>query len=364
MTGAPGRPWRPLLSPATAATTLARVLSAARPHRVPRRVRPHLAAGAAGLALAYHQLDRCLPGRGWKTLAEDYLAAVAREYERTGASAGLFGGAAGLALAARVLGHDLPTAHTHVVTEASRRAKELGDDPPERALDLVSGLTGAGAHLLGRHHEPASLAALRDVLTALTTAASRRPPPDCGVAHGVSGPLALLALALGEGVTVPGQREAVAGYTALLTERRADDPWGPNWTGPATGTPVRASWCRGSPGIARALWLAGTALGDTAPRELAVRALKAVHRRPAAARRIDVDPGLCHGLAGLLHITARFAHDTGDPELTTAVEGLATARFPRADDPGFLDGAAGVALALLAAATDTEPTWDRALLLA
>ncbi|MBZ4324400.1 lanthionine synthetase C family protein, partial [Streptomyces sp. SCA2-4] len=46
---------------------------------------------------------------------------------------------------------------------------------------------------------------------------------------------------------------------------------------------------------------------DDAPRDLAVRALRAVHRRPPERRRVDGDPGLCHGLAGLLHITSRLA---------------------------------------------------------
>jgi hypothetical protein len=34
------------------------------------------------------------------------------------------------------------------------------------------------------------------------------------------------------------------------------------------------------------------------------------------------------------------------------------------DDPGFLTGAAGVGLALLAATTPVEPAWDRLLLTA
>ncbi|MBI3726400.1 hypothetical protein HY251_20940, partial [bacterium] len=33
------------------------------------------------------------------------------------------------------------------------------------------------------------------------------------------------------------------------------------------------------------------------------------------------------------------------------------------DDPGFLTGASGIGLALLAASTDLEPAWDRLLLL-
>jgi hypothetical protein len=38
-------------------------------------------------------------------------------------------------------------------------------------------------------------------------------------------------------------------------------------------------------------------------------------------------------------------------------------RDAKVDDPALLDGAAGPPLVLLAAATDTDPGWDRALLL-
>ena len=36
-------------------------------------------------------------------------------------------------------------------------------------------------------------------------------------------------------------------------------------------------------------------------------------------------------------------------------------KFVWDDDPGFLTGAAGVGLALLAATSDVEPAWDRVL---
>ncbi|MGP9022790.1 lanthionine synthetase C family protein [Streptomyces sp. BR1] len=354
-----GGTWAPVLPAHESAAVLDRVLAAARPHRMPRCVRPHLAAGGAGMALAYHQFDRCLSGRGWNTVAEGYFAAAAQGYRRFGASLGLFGGAAGLAFAAQALSYDLPTVRERVVDEALELARALGDDPPEAAVDVVSGLAGSGAYLLGERHEPVASTALRQVLAALSRAQYL---PDSGIAHGLAGPLALLSLALQEGVAVPGQREAVRRMAATLTARCTTDPWGPTWPGP-DHHPVRASWCRGSPGTARALWLAGTALDDTALRELSVRAIKAACRRPPEVRRVDEDAGLCHGMAGLLHITTRFAHDTGDPELAVVVSELANTRL-RPTEPGFLDGAAGITLALLAVATDTEPTWDRALLLA
>jgi hypothetical protein len=127
--------------------------------------------------------------------------------------------------------------------------------------------------------------------------------------------------------------------------------------------------------------LAGDALGDATLRTLAVTALEAVYRRPLSERRID-SPTFCHGVAGLLQITIRFAQDTGLPVFTQATDTLVgqllAAYEPdcllgycsvepagnRVDQAGLLDGAPGVAMVLLAAATDVEPRWDRVFLLA
>ncbi|MEV6414299.1 lanthionine synthetase LanC family protein [Kribbella sp. NPDC051718] len=46
--------------------------------------------------------------------------------------------------------------------------------------------------------------------------------------------------------------------------------------------------------------------------------MAAVYRRPWSARQIGDSPGLCHGVAGLLQITLRFADDTGEPVFTEA----------------------------------------------
>jgi hypothetical protein len=202
----------------------------------------------------------------------------------------------------------------------------------------------------------------------------------------------VLALALDKGLEVPGQTEAVLQLSDWLVEHRIDDAWGPNWpmfipmtpqgldSAPDRAEPSRNGWCYGSPGVARALWLAGTALGDASLRELAAEAMRAVARRPSANRLLN-SPTFCHGLAGLLQIVLRFAHDTGEAafadlaaELTDALldayepgrplgYAAVEASGNRVDRAGLLDGAPGVAMALLAAATDAEPTWDRLFLL-
>jgi hypothetical protein len=108
--------------------------------------------------------------------------------------------------------------------------------------------------------------------------------------------------------------------------------------------------------------------------------MEAVCRRPIPARWID-SPTFCHGVAGLLQIILRFANDTKLPvfaqEAANLTDWLLSAYEPesllgyrnwepggtRVDQPGLLDGAPGVLLALLAASTDVEPVWDRAFLL-
>jgi hypothetical protein len=106
--------------------------------------------------------------------------------------------------------------------------------------------------------------------------------------------------------------------------------------------------------------------------------------RPASETGV-VNGGFCHGAAGLAHIYNRLYQATGEPTLgRTAVYWLErTLDFYRlARDNGdawvqgswdqkpwtwtgieLVEGAAGVALVLLAAATSVEPIWDRMFLL-
>jgi hypothetical protein len=112
--------------------------------------------------------------------------------------------------------------------------------------------------------------------------------------------------------------------------------------------------------------------------------------RRAAARPLEqsgiVDAPLCHGAAGLGQIFNRLFQSTGRVEFADAArewfgralemrhpgEGIGgyQAAEKRAgggldwvSDPSLLTGAAGIALALLAATTSVEPAWDRMLLL-
>lgn len=300
-----------------------------------------------------------------------------------------------------------------------RRGVSFGD------FDVISGLSGVGAYLLCRRDRPAAATALASILECLVdlTASSYGLPNwytpvhllgdektaryypfgnlNLGLAHGVPAPLALLSLAQRDGFTAPGVPEAIARVADWLCETRVDDAWGVNWTtavplvesneenqqhlqptttAAAPDGPARCAWCYGGPGIARALWLAAEALGSQQYRRLAISAIEAVFRRPIAARRID-SPTFCHGVAGLLAITVRFSRDLGEGAFSDEIDallrqlldsyrpesllGFRHLETPNSelDHPGLLEGAPGIALALLAAATNVEPSWDRLFLL-
>lgn len=408
--------------------------AAARQTAYPQSVywEPHgIAQGDAGLALMCGYLDACFPNEGWDATAHSYLALAARGAERSGYLAtGLFSGLSGLAFAAWYLSRN-GTRYQKLLTaiEGALLSQQTvglaGALARQRQgvsvglFDLISGLSGVGAYLLCRREHEEAVAALRAVLRALIalTAEEEGTPRwhtparfmsdeevmlrlypngnlNCGLAHGIPGPLGLMALALHSGVEEEGLEGAIDRVASWLTSNRTDDAWGVNWPTavalPPDGDsaaassppeePSRAAWCYGSPGIARALWFAGEALDNPGYRELAVETMEAVYRRPVRERRID-SPTFCHGVAGLLQITLRFANDTGLPLFAEAAQTLGEQLLSlyepdsllgycslepggqRVDQPGLLDGAPGVALVLLAAATDVEPTWDRLFLL-
>ena len=401
--------------------------------------------GHAGLALLFGALDQRLPGAGWHRTAHRHLALAARSAESLASPpAGLFAGLAGVGLVASCLSGDgsryrrlLATIDQALAAQAPALAARTGraargaPGRPRgvavRELDLISGLAGVGAYLLVRRAQPGVAPALRAVLEGLveltgadgggprwrTPPASLRPAErarypagslNCGLAHGIPGPLAVLALAMQTGTEVAGLPAAVARTADWLAAHRTEDPSGPTWPhaiglsdhrppgpgGPAPGPagpggPAerlgRSAWCYGGPGVAAALRLAGEALGHDGHRDLAVAALRAALARTDQGRAVG-SPTFCHGQAGLLAVTASFARATGDPGFARAAAAMAAGLLDRfdpaaplgyrdldaggraVDQPGLLTGAPGVALALLGATSPAEPAWGRLFLLA
>jgi hypothetical protein len=287
------------------------------------------------------------------------------------------------------------------------------DDLQSLPYDLVVGLTGLGVYALQRCPRPVAVRCLHRVLDWLDQRAGhdehglfwwtpreeilsdegRRDYPsgrgDLGVAHGVAGPIALLGTICGTGVERARARRLLEGSVHwLLAQAMATDtgPTFPLWSAPGFRPyPARSAWCYGDPGIAAALLIAARGAGNAGwEKEALDLACRAAARPPLATGVVDAS--MCHGSAGLAHIYNRMYQATGAPELGRAAASwvqrtLDFYRSARASggpwvhgsrDPARLepwtgidvvDGAAGVALVLLAAATPVEPVWDRMFLL-
>jgi len=371
-----------------------------------------LSQGATGIALLH--IERALSGSGtWRT-AHAWVRAATRCEISAADETALYLGAPAISFVLHAAETDdiqryaaaLRTLDAHVAALAHRRvdAALARIDRGERAAfaeyDLFSGLTGIGQLLLQRVPGNDALGRILDYLVRLSRPlraegtvlpgwwASHDPDPllptagghaNFGIAHGVSGMLAFLALALRHGAVVEGHTDAVRGICGWLDAWQQDHPWGPWWpqwitreelrTGRVTQPgPLRPSWCYGTPGIARAQQIAAIATGDTPRQTRAEHALAACLSDPSQLHQMT-DPGLCHGWAGLYQTAWRAAHDACTPVISTRLPHLADLMAQHAGakhpDTGLLNGTAGLALALHTAARSTLPIsgWDSCLLI-
>ncbi|MFC9327000.1 lanthionine synthetase C family protein [Kitasatospora sp. NPDC057015] len=367
-----------------------------------------LAKGAPGITLLH--TARAATGDGnWDTV-HAWIAACLRRPVLSTPGTGLYFGAPALAYAVRTAARLGPRDYRRQITAlddtidrmterrlaaAHERITRL-DRPIFAEYDLLYGMTGLGVHLRTRGDGHL----LRDVLTYLVritgplrdrpgwwtdVAPSGDPSPhypgghgNLGLAHGITGPLSLLALTWSDGIRVPGHEAAIERITAWLDTWHQDTgtgPWWPEAVTPAESAsgrtrqkgPLRPSWCYGTPGIAHAQHLAALATDDRPRAQLAERALLACltdHRQRAGL----VDNSLCHGTVGVRLLAHRFAERTTDSTTAAHLRSAADA-LPVLDaapaEPGLLDGAAGTSLALHTLTTDQPRTdWDACLLLA
>lgn len=369
-----------------------------------------LAHGAAGVALLH--IERALAGVGpWSTAHAWVKTATGRGISAAD-DTGLYLGAPAISFILHAAeadqthryGRTLSTVDSHVAALAHRRVDaaaaraQRGEATTFVEYDLFSGLAGIGQLLLQHAPGTDALGRILDYLVRLATPRADHLPgwwvfgdPDInlptpgghanhGVAHGISGVLALLGTALRRGVTVDGHHEAIATICTHLDAWRHDDepgPWWPEWitrdelhTGRSRQRgPLRPSWCYGTPGIARAQQIAAIAIGDAARQHLAEHALAACLSDSSQLASIT-DNSLCHGWAGLYQTAWHAAQDALTAAISHQLSRLATSvtRHAYADHQGnlgFLTGVAGLALATHTVAHNTAPIsgWDACLLI-
>ena len=378
--------------------------------------------GDAGLVIAYSVLSRQEPNAGWEHVAHRYLERAIRSYEVMGSrlGSGLFSGLSGLLFATHYASHSrrrygstLNVLEDHIIARIKQWPYSMEQtEVPVEAYDLVSGATGIAACLLSVYEEGGHVHdTLMDVLDWIIGRALKGPigfcvsPEDAhiympyaktavvnfGMAHGIPGIIAVLALAKIGGIQRSGLDDTIkrlSNWVASLIDSNTKTGWMVPYSARVEEDGVisdpkiaRVAWCYGLPGIARALWLAGEALGDRNAQRFSEDALC------AAVEQMTVDissysPTFCHGLAGVLRIVQVFAKNTGDKRFdrlsATLTDAVISAYTPETllgfrareddntivDNSGLLNGSIGTALVLL---SGNEPNralgWDRVFLL-
>jgi hypothetical protein len=379
-----------------------------------------LDSGAAGLAVCFAYLAEGLAEPGYQVAARRLLDQAFGMAEAAPMLPWLCDGLAGIGwaashLCARLHWPDLEES----VAEIDERVFACLEQPVwQEDYDLSGGLVGLGVYALERLAPGAdatrltATVCLERVVEHLLATAERKPGGatwwrgpermslharkkmpdgayDLGMGAGVAGVIAFLARACAAGVAVDQARPLLDEAVRWLLAQEA--PGGPpegfpyalrpsrpqrNWT--------RSSWAYGDPGVAVALLGAARRAGVPAWEERALAAALRATTRPPDRTRI-FDAGLLIGAAGLGHLLNRLYQATGERRLLERsrfwFERALAMRRPGHgiagyaawapdendverwwDEPGLLAGAAGIALALLSAATPLEPSWDRMML--
>src|SRR6266498_2865375 len=374
--------WRPILTGEIKERALATVgeIVAALPNPLSAEISDaSLSGGSAGLAVLCAYLSRA--GLDDDENAAQFLAHAVNSVSAQQMGPSLYGGFTGIAWTAAHLQEQLldPEDDPNEAIDEALKAY-LVQSPWQDDYDLIIGLVGIGVYAIERLPRASAVECLERVVDRLDEIAEHsvngvtwltRPDllpewqralcPDgyynLGLAHGVPGVIALLGQICAAGVALQKARPLLDDAVAWLSRQRsigATQSSFSSWTGPGR------------------------------EREALALARRAAERKPESAGVKDA--GLCHGSAGLGHIFNRLFQTTGEESFSKAArywiertlemrrpgQGIAGFSAYRAgndgqeehweDRVGILEGAAGIALVLLAATTEIEPAWDRMLL--
>jgi hypothetical protein len=365
--------------------------------------------GHAGYALFFDMAARAVDSR----FLEEVGVCLQRSTEAFSLTRrpmpGLHTGLSGLAWTAAHLAARHPGLDVEEVCATADELLEaaLEQTPFPHPCDIRDGLAGIGLYALERLPHPSGRRLLERVVGKLEETAQPQeegvswPMPPAywrlhgqeatfprglytvGVAHGV--PCALALLAAAHAHDVARERAHVLlekGFQWLARQARPEGhPHFPHYLHGAEPFPdahERFSWCVGNPGITAVLWWAARAWGHPAWRTRTLEWATEVARE-ALQRPPSRSSNLCCGTAGTAHLFHRLFRATGLPIFEEAavrwLRHTLALRQPGVGVGGYCFeqdalrpvadlqfGAAGTALALLAAVSELAPEWDRVFL--
>lgn len=391
-----------------------------------------LASGYPSMIMLFSTLDRKYPENEWDVIAHNYIIALKNSLEQKGISSpSLFGGLGGIAYSIFAASRDgqryskfLKTINTLLLQETKKMLRDVdffiekGQGVPSVSYDVIAGLVGIGRYLLETRDIEEHQTLLLDILNVLCKLSTpivinrevvpgwyisrehqfndkyRNRYPEgnfnIGVSHGVSGILALFSLCLERGIKVPKMYSVMNQIIDCLLFFKQEDEDGIYWPGIISfyeftnqspkNVRIADTWCYGSTGIGRVLFLAGRSTGREELKELAQRVYYSIYSDRTMRQRNLSGSSFCHGTAGLMYLTQKMGIETRDDylvhESNKVFDQLKTqfdkgTSFGYSDSeskltinkPGLLEGTAGIALALLTAQDNRKYHWEQLFLM-
>jgi lantibiotic modifying enzyme len=212
---------------------------------------------------------------------------------------------------------------------------------------------------------------------------------NLSLSHGLASIIVFLAKMLEKGIYKEKVSTLLNGAVNYMLAHRLDTKEFksnfPSWVG--EDYPLghsRMAWCYGDLGIGPSLMQAGKAAGNKEWQDIGINTVLHSTGRKDLKESAIIDVGLCHGAAGLAHIYNRLYHTTGHAEfketalywlghtmnMATHEDGYAGYKAWHSEqyggwqpEAGFLEGVAGIGLALISLISDIEPKWDYCLYL-
>ncbi|MDC7783997.1 lanthionine synthetase C family protein [Priestia megaterium] len=396
-----------------------------------------LSHGYPGLCILYGELDNIFPEQGWDDIGHEFLLEIQKAIEKEGiGSTSAFNGLVGIAFAVRALSRKgtrytkfLEKLNKFLLTGTREFLEEAIENSSSALLiddyDVISGLSGIGRYLIHYKDLPEYQPLIHEILNYMVNltrdkivqgqkvpgwfiksenlflVSERINNPigsfNCGLSHGIAGPLALLSIALQNGIEVEGHREAILKIGNWLINFSISSgeykifPGSISWEEQIEGKIKqslinREAWCYGTPGVARVLLLAGIALNNQYFIGISLKSFKGIFERSELSWNIN-SPTFCHGYSGLLHIANLMNNYSklNDLNLDVYVEDLLKKimncydlrntfgfqdietmgnKEQYTNKAGFLSGTAGILLPLLHLCKNKNHTdWDTLFLL-
>lgn len=396
-----------------------------------------LAGGYPGVLLFLCCLNSCEPGK-WDGIIHSYILKVQQSLEKDGCHGlSLFGGLAGVCFSvlmaskgrtryqrflSSVEDYLIKKTHTEYIEPLWSRL-EAGLPIHPLQYDVIQGISGIGLYALLCLEQERFVLFSKEIARILTVLAQPIQRANClvpgwhqpqdmqfierekqmfpqgsfnlGLAHGVPSILGFLTTAMRCGIVESNQKSAVETIVDWLNKKIVDTELGMfvphkiSWDEEVQGKTShvhfsRDAWCYGAGGVARTLYLAGSALNREDLKIKSVQMFKDIFRRKSEHWGVPSST-MCHGMSGLLLIGHLMEQDSKDEDLAKCLDDLEgrlmctfseefpfgfqdldpmqSGGFAHLNKAGILEGASGVLATLLTRQKPT-PAWYYPFLIA